>query len=179
MSCSGFELRRLSALEADAAREAADASARSQAAAVVVARLGGTLGDGVPDESATRDALLAEAVVLLETADVAAVEAQAAADRAREAEAALLERAPRRSNLDADLLGRLCEAVSGLGTGLYGPGSSRRVSRPPSVPASTPVRSDPPTSVRRCVDSGGRGRAASALRRDDRARHAGAGCSPA
>ena len=44
----GSELRRLSALESDAAREAADAVARAQAAEMVVARLGGTVeGIGV------------------------------------------------------------------------------------------------------------------------------------
>ena len=45
-------------------------------------------------------------------------EARAAADRAREAEAALLERSPRRSALDPDLLGRLCDAAVELGAGL-------------------------------------------------------------
>ena len=45
----GAELRRLSTLEADAAREAADSVARAQAAEVVVARLGGSLDDLPPD----------------------------------------------------------------------------------------------------------------------------------
>ena len=49
----GGELRRLSALESDAAREAADAVARAQAAEVVVARLGGTVEGIGADGAAT------------------------------------------------------------------------------------------------------------------------------
>ena len=57
----GAELRRLSTLEADAAREAADSVARAQAAEVVVARLGGSLDDLPPAESTSRDQLVEEA----------------------------------------------------------------------------------------------------------------------
>ena len=114
----GGELRRLSTLEADAAREAGDSVARAQAAEVVVARLGGSLDDLPPDESASREQLVAEATSLLALAEGAAVEARAAADRARDADAALLERVPRRSALDPDMLARLLDAVDVLGAGL-------------------------------------------------------------
>ncbi len=114
----GAELRRLSTLEGDAARQAAAAVARAQAAEVVVARLGGNLDDVPPEESTTREHLVAEAASLLVLADGSAADARAAADRARDADAALLERAPRRSALDPDMLGRLCDAVAVLGAGL-------------------------------------------------------------
>jgi chromosome segregation protein len=114
----GVELRRLSALEAREAREAADAVVRAQTAEVVVARLGGT-GDGVTLEAgADRDALACDAHDLLVAADAAVAEARAAADRARAADAALVERAPRRSALDPDLLQRLCAAAESLGAAL-------------------------------------------------------------
>ncbi len=114
----GTELRRLSSLEAEAARDAADAVARAQTAEVVVARLGGSLDDLPPEESASREPLVAEAASLLAQAEAAAAEARAAADRARDADAALLERIPRRSALDPDMLARLLEAVGALGSGL-------------------------------------------------------------
>jgi chromosome segregation protein len=114
----GAELRRLSALETETAREAADAAARAQTAEVVVARLGGSLDDVVPEEPLSRERLVAEAASLLALADEAAGDARAAADRARDANAALLERAPRRSALDPDMLARLCDAVAVLGAGL-------------------------------------------------------------
>ncbi len=111
----GAELRRLSALEGEAAREAADAVARAQAAEVVVARLGGTIETAVPEGSHSREELSNEAAALLARADDFATEARAAADRARGADAALLEKAPRRSTLDADLLARLCDSIADLG----------------------------------------------------------------
>ncbi len=114
----GAELRRLSGLEAAAARETADSVARAQAAEVVVARLGGTLAELPSQESGSREALVAEAASLLALAENAAAEARAAADRAHAADAALLERAPRRSALDPDMLARLLDAVVGLGAGL-------------------------------------------------------------
>jgi chromosome segregation protein len=114
----GSELRRLSTLEGEAAREAAEALTRAQAAEVVVARLGGSVGELATDDSVTRDELLAEATFLLALADSAAVNARAAADRAAEVEAVLLERAPRRSKLDPDMLVRLCDSVATLGAGL-------------------------------------------------------------
>jgi chromosome segregation protein len=114
----GAELRRLSALEADAARDASDAVARAQAAEVVVARLGGSLDELPPEDSTPREHLVAEASSLLALAEAAAAEARTAADWARDADAALLERAPRRSALDPDMLGRLLDAVGALGAGL-------------------------------------------------------------
>jgi chromosome segregation protein len=114
----GSELRRLSAFEAESALEAADAVALAQAAEVVVARLGGNLDDISPEESASREHLVAEAASLLALADGAAADARAAADQARDADAALLERVPRRSALDPDMLVRLCDAVAVLGAGL-------------------------------------------------------------
>ncbi|RDI73797.1 chromosome segregation protein SMC [Gaiella occulta] len=114
----GAELRRLSGLESEAAREAADAVARAQAAEVVVARLGST-SDGVAvGEEATREDLAADAATLLAAADAAAAAARTAAERARAADAALVERAPRRSAVDPDLLARLCGAAAELGAGL-------------------------------------------------------------
>ena len=114
----GAELRRLSTLEAEAAREAAEAVTRAQTAEVVVARLGGNPNEVALVESVSREQLMAEAVSLLAIADAAAGEASTAADRARAADAALLERAPRRSALDADMLARLCDAVAVLGAAL-------------------------------------------------------------
>ena len=114
----GAELRRLSALEGEAAQEAADAAARAQAAEVVVARLGGSAEAAVGDETASREQLDADARSALAAAEAAAFEATAAADRARAADAALLERAPRRSTLDADMLSRLLDTVAALGAGL-------------------------------------------------------------
>jgi len=114
----GAELRRLSVLEADAAREATEALAQAQAAEVVVARLGGIIAEIALEETATRDELTAEAATLLRHAEAAASEARAAADRARAADAGLLERSPRRAALDPDLLARLSEAMAGLGAQL-------------------------------------------------------------
>ena len=114
----GAELRRLSVLEADATRDAAAAVARAQEAEVVVARLGGSVGANPAAESGSREELGAEAVSLLDLADRAAEGAQEAAARARSADAALLERRPRRSALDPDMLVRLCDAVVSLGAGL-------------------------------------------------------------
>ncbi len=114
----GSELRRLSGLEADTARETADAVARAQAAEVVVARLGGT-GEGITlAEGSDRESLAREAQDLLAAADRAAADARAAADRARATDAALVERAPRRSALDPDMLARLCAMAETLGAGL-------------------------------------------------------------
>jgi chromosome segregation protein len=114
----GSELRRLSGLEADAARETADAVARAQAAEVVAARLGGT-GEGTTlDDGLDRELLEREARELLAAADRAAADARAAADRARVSDAGLVERAPRRSALDPDMLARLCAMAGQLGLGL-------------------------------------------------------------
>jgi chromosome segregation protein len=114
----GAELRRLSGLEANAARDAAEAVARAQAAEVVVVRLGGTVDLSPTDDAAGREELEAQALALLSAADRAAELAREAADRARSADAALLERRPRRSALDPDMLVRLCDAVAVLGSGL-------------------------------------------------------------
>ena len=111
------ELRQLAAREADARRDALDASARAQAAEVVVARLGGSVDGAHVEDEADRDAVAREAAEQLADSEHAAAEAQAAADRARQAEAALAQRAPRRSTVDPDLLGRLVDAVASLGAG--------------------------------------------------------------
>ena len=114
----GAELRRLSVLEADAARDASEAVGKAQGAEVVVARLGGAIDAVLPAHVGTREELLVEAASLLTLADTAVADAQTAADRARVAESALLERSPRRSSLDPDLLKRLCDAVVEVGSGL-------------------------------------------------------------
>jgi chromosome segregation protein len=108
----GEGLRRLGVEEAETTRVAADASARAQAAAVVVARLGGAERDGLPvDPASDRDSLTNEATALLAEADAAATAAGAAAERARTAEAALAERSPRRPTVDPGVLEAVAEAA--------------------------------------------------------------------
>ena len=111
----GDDLRRLAALEADARREAAEAARRAADAELVLARLGGApVGSTAPGDR-TRDELAGQAAAALAEADEAAARALGAADAARAADAALLERAPRRSRLDVDLLRRLVGTASSLG----------------------------------------------------------------
>jgi chromosome segregation protein len=110
------ELQRLTGLESGVRRDAADATARAQAADVALARLGGDL-DLEPGD-ADREALTAEATALLAASEVAAATARDSADRARLAAAALAERSPRRPAIDADLLGRLRGIVLELREGL-------------------------------------------------------------
>ena len=111
----GDDLLRLAGLEADARREAADASRAAAAAEVELARLGGAVvGSGAAGDR-TRDDVAAEAAAALASADEATDRARKADDRARAADAALVERAPRRSRLDVDLLRRLTAAAEGLG----------------------------------------------------------------
>jgi chromosome segregation protein len=114
----GDELRRLAGVEADARRDAGDAGRRASGAEVVLARLGGApVGVGLAGER-SREELATEATRALAEADDAAAAAVAAADAARLADAALVERAPRRSRLDVDLLRRLVGAATGLGASL-------------------------------------------------------------
>ena len=114
----GDELRRLAGVEADARRDAGDAGRRASGAEVVLARLGGApVGVGLAGERSRED-LATEATRALAEADHAAAAAVAAADAARLADAALVERAPRRSRLDVDLLRRLVGAATGLGASL-------------------------------------------------------------
>ncbi len=114
----GDELRRLAGVEADARRDAGDAGRRASEAEVVLARLGGApVGVGLAGER-SREELATEATRALSEADEAAAAAVAAADAARLADAALVERAPRRSRLDVDLLRRLVGAATGLGASL-------------------------------------------------------------
>jgi chromosome segregation protein len=112
------ELDRLAALEAAARRDAADAGRRAGEADVVVARLGGTAIP--PGTAAGQDPteLASAAAAALAHADEAAARARRAADTARTADAALVERAPRRSRLDVDLLRRLVAAIDALGASL-------------------------------------------------------------
>jgi len=111
----GDELRRLAGVEAEARRDAADAGRRASEAEVVLARLGGApVGIGLAGERSRED-LATEAGMALAEADAAAAAALAAADAARLADAALVERAPRRSRLDVDLVRRLVGAAVGLG----------------------------------------------------------------
>ena len=114
----GDELRRLAGVEAEARRDAGDAGRRASEAEIVLARLGGApVGVGLAGER-SRDDLAAEATRALAEADEAAAASVAAADAARLADAALVERAPRRSRLDVDLLRRLVGAATGLGASL-------------------------------------------------------------
>jgi chromosome segregation protein len=110
------ELQRLTGLEAGVRRDAAEATARAQAADVALARLGGSLD--LDPGTADRESLAAEAASLLAASEIAAGKARAAADRASAAAAALAERSPRRPAIDADLLGRLHGIVLELGSGL-------------------------------------------------------------
>ena len=112
------EVDRLAALEAEARRDAADAVRRAADADVVVARLGGVATIVGVAEGRDRDELLAAAAEALRQADEAAARARSAADAAHAADAALVERAPRRSRLDVDLLRRLVGATDALGGAL-------------------------------------------------------------
>ena len=117
----GAELRRLGSEEAGAARELAEARARASRADVLRARLGGGTGEAVAaDPGADRETLEREAGDLLAEAERAAAVAQEASERARAAGAALVERAPRRTRLDADLLRRLQSGAERLGDALDG-----------------------------------------------------------
>ena len=112
----GEALARLAVVEADARREVAEAGRRASEAEVVVARLGGApVGIGAAVERSRED-LAADASRALADADETARNALAAADAARAADAALVERAPRRTTLDVDLLRRFVRAAEGVGS---------------------------------------------------------------
>jgi chromosome segregation protein len=110
----GAELARLASLEADVRREAADAGRRAAAAEVVLARLGGAPVALAGAADRNRAELAAAAAAALSAAEEASARARLAADAARAADAALVERAPRRSRLDVDLLERLVDAAGTL-----------------------------------------------------------------
>jgi chromosome segregation protein len=112
----GAELQRLSGEEAERARDAAAAAAAAQSAEVVVARLGGVVESAAAAPEARRETLAQEAAEALAAADAAAARAARAADDARAAEALLLERTPRRSLVDPDLLRRLVAVAGALGS---------------------------------------------------------------
>ena len=117
----GAELRRLGGEEAEAGRELAEARARASGADVLRARLGGGMGEAVAlDPDGDRETLEREARELLAEAERAAAVAEGASERARAAGAALVERAPRRTRLDADLLRRLRSGAERLGDALDG-----------------------------------------------------------
>ena len=82
----------------------------------MVARFGGleAVVTTAIDLGVERETLAAAAAEALEVSDAAAHVAREAADRARAADALLIERAPRRSGLDADLLGRISSSVGTL-----------------------------------------------------------------
>jgi chromosome segregation protein len=114
----GEDVRRLTALEADARREASETTRRASAAELVLARLGGAPVTVSAAGERTRDELAAEAAVALEEAEAAAEHARTAADAARAADAELVDRAPRRSRLDVDLLRRLVGTADALADAL-------------------------------------------------------------
>ncbi len=104
----GGELRSLAEIEASVRRDGADATARAQAAEVVVARLGGgPSGPSGAGHASDREELSRAAAEALAAAEEAALVARDAADSARRAEAALVAKAPRRDGADPDLLSRL------------------------------------------------------------------------
>ena len=114
----GERLRTLTALELDARREATESARRASAADLVVARLGGVpVGLGATGDR-PREELAAEAAGTLATLDEASKRADRAADDARRAEIALVERAPRRASLDVDLLERLAALSTSLADAL-------------------------------------------------------------
>jgi chromosome segregation protein len=127
----GERLRLLGAEEAGARRLAAEASARAQAAAVVVARLGGTPSTALVAAEGDRDAVGAEAARLLAEADARGAEAADAAARARAAESALAERAPRRPNVDPGALAAIAEAAGRLVALLAGAAETAMGFEPP------------------------------------------------
>jgi chromosome segregation protein len=110
----GERLRALGADEADARRAAADAGARAQAAAVVVARLGGSERPVQPSAEADLDELARTAAALLAESEHRAHEAASAADAARVAEAALAERSPRSPSLDPGVVAAVAEGAERL-----------------------------------------------------------------
>ena len=110
----GVRLRQLGAEEAEARRLASEASTRAQAAAVVVARLGGAPSRAPTLGGADRETLLAEATSLLADAEARAADAADATTRARAAEAALAERAPWRPNVDPGVLAAVADAAGRL-----------------------------------------------------------------
>jgi chromosome segregation protein len=108
-------LRTLGVEEADAAREASEAGARAQTAAVVVARLGGGDREALPvDPGGDRASLAREAAALLAESEATAASAAEAAERARVADAAVAERAPRRPAADVALLQAVATAAGRL-----------------------------------------------------------------
>ncbi|HET9287647.1 MAG TPA: chromosome segregation protein SMC [Gaiella sp.] len=114
----GEEIRRLAGLEAEARRDAAEAGRRAADAEVVLARLGGAAVGAAAAGDRRRDDLAVEAAEALARAEEAAARARHAADEARAADAALVERSPRRSRLDVDLLERLVGTSASLGDAL-------------------------------------------------------------
>ena len=112
----GEELRKLAALEFEVQRDAADAGRSAQTAEVVVARFGGLepAAMALLDQDLDRELLVTDADEALAASEAAARVAREAADRARAADALLVERAPRRSGLDADLLARISSSVGTL-----------------------------------------------------------------
>jgi chromosome segregation protein len=134
----GAQLARLATAEATTRGETAAAAARAQEAEVVVARLGGEVGNTAARGDV--ELLAEEAKAALAGAELAAAAARTAADRAVATEAALLARAPRRPRLDEDLLRRLSTAVGALARGL-------------DAAAELATRLDAPVRAR--VDAGG------------------------
>jgi chromosome segregation protein len=112
------DVDRLRALEVDARREATEALRRATDAEVVLAGLGGVPAPVGAAEGRDRAELAAAAGEALREADAAAARARSAADEALAADGALVERAPRRSRLDVDLLRRLVAATDALGASL-------------------------------------------------------------
>jgi chromosome segregation protein len=110
----GAELRRLATVEAEARRDATEAGRRAADAEVVLARLGGAQVAAEIAGARPHAELEAQAKAALAEAETAAERARAAAEAARAADAELVERAPRRSRLDADLLRRLAGVATAL-----------------------------------------------------------------
>ena len=111
----GDRLRTLGAQEAEARRTAAEAAARAQAAAVVVARLGGNGGEvSSVDPNEDREQLATTAATLLAEAEALAAEAAEAAERARVAGAALAERSPHRPTADPGVISAVASGAERL-----------------------------------------------------------------
>jgi chromosome segregation protein len=144
----GTELQRLAERESEARRDAAEASSRAQTAELVAVRLGGSPDAVHVEAGADRDLLSREAAELLAASEAAAADARAALDGARAADAALVERAPRRSGLDTDLLGRLVAVATALGVAAET--ASSQAER-----LEAPVRARVDAGAKRAADLGG------------------------
>ena len=162
-------MRRLASLEAAAQDEASRSTQAAQAAEMVVARFGGTIDSIGLDLELDRAALAAEAEAALALAETTSRAASEAANKARAADALLLEPAPRaRVSMWICSEGSLPRSTRSATTS-HVQRRSASTSRRPFAPAPTRVRCERPSwsgaASARCRG----GRAPGARRAGDRA----------